>query len=633
MDRIFRWWINVNLKTRLISIVILVVSILMSGISFSALASVQAELLYADLRFCRDLTTVSAHHIAFLLQDSNTVELKNFIEQLYASTSSIRHVRLFDITGKLLFSFPASSSLFQEVPGLTIDHPVASNNIHNFFVNVPIVGSFMRYRYVFADSVIPILQRHSSWGFLQLGLAYSPAALCSTKAAQDFSLIIFIVVWLMFITGIAFNFLVTARPIRKILMGLQDVASGNFGRHINDVEKGQMSDLIIGFNAMSSRLLSYEKKNVIQLISEKARVEALVSTIADGAILLDTELRLLFVNQVAVKAFHWPNKNLVGENIFQYLPIHVNEALLPILNSMIHSNCLDNRLLKTQEVSVDLHYESLKTFRFLLSTVVSCKSRGLDGVVITIQDVTREAQLNGAKSQFISNVSHELRTPLCNIRSFLETLIDYDHKLTVEQKSKFLAIAYAETQRLNSLVNDVLDLSRLESECRYILSPVGLISAVSYIIKASRIIALSKKVQIAIEAHAQVKKTLAHESLLCQVLSNLISNSLKFTHRDGKIIIRIYPLLISDDSHLFCDVRPEFVRLEIIDEGVGIDKAYQKQIFDRFMRIENNIHTLEGTGLGLSIVKNIIGKHDSFIEVYSEVGIGTSFWFDLLWID
>jgi two-component system sensor histidine kinase NblS len=633
MDRVFCWWINVNLKTRLISIVILVVSILMSGISFSVLASVQAELFYADSRFCRDLTTVSAHHIAFLLQDSNTAELKNFIEQLYVSTSSMRYIRLFDITGKLLFSFPASSSLFQKVPGLTIGHPISSNNIHNFFVNVPIAGSFMRYRYSFADSVIPILQRHSNWGFLQLGLAYSPGAPYSTKVAQDFSLIIFVVVWLMFITGIAFNFLAIARPIRKILMGLQDVASGNFSCHINDTGKGQMSDLIISFNAMSSRLLSYEKKNVIQLISEKARIEALVSTIADGAILLDTELRLLFVNQVAVKAFHWPNKDLIGENIFQYLPIHVNEALLPILNSMIHSNCLDNRLLKTQEVSVNLHYESLKTFRFLLSTVVSCKSRGLDGVVITIQDVTREAQLNGAKSQFISNVSHELRTPLCNIRSFLETLIDYDHKLTVEQKSKFLAIAYAETQRLNSLVNDVLDLSRLESECRYVLSPVGLISTVSYIIKASRIIALSRKVHIGIEAHTQVQKTLAHESSLCQVLSNLISNSLKFTHRGGKIIIRIYPLLISDDSHLFCGVRPEFVRLEIIDEGVGIDKACQKQIFDRFMRIENNIHTLEGTGLGLSIVKNIIGKHNSLIEVYSEVGIGTSFWFDLLWID
>jgi len=94
---------------------------------------------------------------------------------------------------------------------------------------------------------------------------------------------------------------------------------------------------------------------------------------------------------------------------------------------------------------------------------------------------------------------------------------------------------------------------------------------------------------------------------------------LKFTHKGGRIIIRVYPLLSLYKFSEFSRPNPEIARLEVIDEGVGIDETFQAQIFDRFMRVENNIHTLKGTGLGLSIVKNIIEK----------VGIGTSFWFDL----
>lgn len=477
------------------------------------------------------------------------------------------------------------------------------------------------------------MQNDSFCGFLQFGLSFDLGIFCFLKMAQAFSVIIFVVIWFMFALGAVFNFFIISDPVKRILMGLQDISSGQFGCQIDYSLEGSIGNLIIGFNEMSKRLLLYEKKNVMQLMTEKIRLEALVSTIADGAILLDTELRFLFVNQVAIRVFHWSNKDLIGEMIFCHLPVHVSEALLPILNTMISLNCLDNKILQTQEVSIDLYHGSLKTFRFLLSTILSYKNRGLNGVVITIQDVTREAQLNAAKNQFISNVSHELRTPLCNIRSFLETLIDYDSKLTSDQKSSFLSIAHHETQRLNTLVDDVLNLSRLDSEYCYSLYPVKLSNAIFYTVQASQIIALNKKVEIVVEGRSQIENVLAHESSLCQVLSNLISNSLKFTHRDGKIVVRFYPLIALLDDFIDPDQQIRLFRLEVVDEGIGIDKVYQKQIFDRFMRIENNIHMLEGTGLGLSIVKNIVEKHNSLLDVHSELGIGTSFWFDLHAVD
>jgi two-component system sensor histidine kinase NblS len=366
---------------------------------------------------------------------------------------------------------------------------------------------------------------------------------------------------------------------------------------------------------MCEKLQFYEKKNILQLNVEKAKLESLLATVADGAILLDSELRIILVNRIAIKIFHWVNKDLIGHFIFHHLPVHVNNALLPILNTMVRSTCFDNKNISSQELKINLNFESLKTVRFLLSTTPNYNRQSFNGIVIIIQDLTKENLLNEAKNQFISNVSHELRTPLCNIGSFLETLIDYNHKLSVQQKKQFLGIAYAETQRLNSLVNDVLDLSRLESECSYILKPLSLNNSICYIVQASQIIASNKQVKIIMEFYDHSQNVFAHKSSLSQVLSNLISNALKFTHKKGRIIIRAYPILIQKHNLRFFEFSSDFVRVEVIDEGIGIQTIFHRQIFDRFMRIENNIHVLKGTGLGLSIVKNIINNVSKMMPV------------------
>lgn len=630
MDRILLWWTGVNFKIRIISILILVVSILMTATTFGILDNLRRELACTNLRLRRDLYDVVAHYVVSISQNSRALELEDFIERLYLSTSSVASVGILDLDDNLLFSFPANPSCSQTSVAC-FDQLFIHFPAHLFFSATGLKAHCLKHKAF--DFVSPLLCYDSNYGSLRLGLSFSSSPFHAIRAVQVVSATIFAVAWLMFALGMFFNCYAVSSPTKKILTGLQHITSGHFGYQVDNRATGSIGDIIIGFNEMSRRLLLYEKRNVTQLISEKARLEALVSAIADGAILLDSELRLLFVNQVAVKALNCSNKGMIGEIIFQYLPVHVNEALLPLLNTMIRLSCLDNQRLQTQAVDINLHHGSMKTFRFLLSAILSYKNRSLYGIVITIQDVTREAQLNGAKSQFISNVSHELRTPLCNIGSFLETLIDYNYRLTDAQKNKFLLIAYSETQRLGSLVSDVLDLSKLDSEyCYYVLNSVSIASMASYIIKASHIVALNKKVQIDREISFQSEKALAHASSLCQVLSNLISNSLKFTHQGGKIVVRIYPLF-ANYTFVSSVNKVNLVRIEIIDEGIGVEKMYQKQIFDRFVRIENSVHMLKGTGLGLSIVKNIVEKHNSSIKMYSEAGIGTTFWFDLLTTD
>ena len=627
MKRFFQWWCNVNLKTRFISVIILIISILMGTFTFVTLRNVQSEAKHTNFLFCRSFSIMFANDVYFLIQQNNFSQLQDFIEKIYLTTSSIQYIRLFNVQGDLIISFPINSSRLPT--SIHLSTHFLQFYKYRFFFNIPNIDHYIISATSVINCIIPLIKGSYNLGFIQLGFNFSRSVLSNAKIMQSAIVVVFVCVWLVFILGATFNFLVIAEPIKKLLMGFQSISSGDFSQKIDFFLEGQFSNLIISFNEMSDRLQCYEKKHIAQLTSEKAKLETLISTMSDAVILLDTELRLLFVNQIAIKVFHWSNKDLIGHIIFKYLPAHVCEALLPILNSLIKSNCLDNNVVRAQEIVINLHDESLKTFRFLLSTILNDNGQVLNGIVIIIQDITRETKLKGAKNQFISNVSHELRTPLCNIGSFLETLIDYNHKLNSRQKQQFLSIAYAETQRLNRLVNDILDLSRLESEYDYVLKPVILSNTIAYIVKASQIVVLNKKVQIVIEIHQLVNEILANESSLCQVLSNLISNSLKFTHQGGRIIIRAYPLLVQYSYKQSDSVKPEIVRLEIIDEGIGIDKILQRQIFDRFMRIENNIHMLEGTGLGLSIVKNIIEKHNSIISVYSEVGIGTSFWFDL----
>jgi two-component system, OmpR family, sensor histidine kinase NblS len=266
-----------------------------------------------------------------------------------------------------------------------------------------------------------------------------------------------------------------------------------------------------------------------------------------------------------------------------------------------------------------------RTVRLLLTTVFDQYRENVRGIAITVQDITREVELNEAKSQFISNVSHELRTPLFNIKSFIETLHEYGQDLTEDERKEFLDTANRETDRLTRLVNDVLDLSRLESHRRYSFDAVYIQQAVEQTLRTYQLNARDKGIELIQDIEPDLPPVLGNYDLLLQVFANLVGNGLKFTESGGSVAIRAYLWSNSLDSVS----PPKLVRIEVSDTGIGIDPDDQEAVFDRFFRVENRVHTLEGTGLGLSIVRNIIEKHHSAVHLISEVGVGTTFWFDL----
>jgi two-component system sensor histidine kinase NblS len=547
------------------------------------------------------------------------------------------------------------------------------------------------------DVFVPMMHNGNYLGILAIGINPNPTVVVSSNLTRDVTLAVFVSIWVMVILGAVFNALTITQPIKELVQGVKNIAVGNFNQRVDLPFGGELGELISSFNEMAERLESFEEQNIEELTAEKAKLETLVSTIADGAVLIDAELNLILVNPTAKRLFSWEGTTVIGNNVLNFLPNLVTEELSEPLQK-IASGTLDGG-----EFRCSLGEPTNRTLRILLTTVLLHKSPGaeplchscihdaentcelserpnvqectlydynpmsnspgednyresLKGIAMTIQDITREVELNDAKSQFISNISHELRTPLFNIKSFIETLHDYGEDLTEEERQEFLATANHETDRLTRLVNDVLDLSRLES-CRiYNFEPVDMAQVVEQTLRTYQLNAKDKGIELSREIEPDLPLVVGNYDLLLQVLTNLVGNALKFTSLGGRVIIRVYLLeednlkknqeveeiekggwIISPppprpvDLHLAGN-RPKnrYIRTEVSDTGTGISLEDQEAIFTRFFRVENRVHTLEGTGLGLSIVKNIIEKHRSQVHLMSELGIGTTFWFDLL---
>jgi two-component system sensor histidine kinase NblS len=434
------------------------------------------------------------------------------------------------------------------------------------------------------------------------------------------------------ILGAVFNALTITRPVKELLQGVREVAGGRFETRISLPVGGELGELLQGFNTMASQLEVYKAANIEELTAAQVKQQSLIATMADGAVLLDGEGRIVLVNPTARRLFRWEGRSLDGNLLIAELP----DLLAMELQSPLES------LESLERESADVRCtfgEPARTLRIVLQSVSDANGESLKGIAMTIQDLTREVELNAAQARFISNVSHELRTPLSNIKSYVETLHDLSDQLSESEKLEFLGIANAETDRLTRLVNDVLDLSRLESDGKWNFEPLAIVPAIEQTLRTYRLNADEKGVLLVMEVDPHLPRVLANWDLLLQVFDNLVGNALKFTPSGGCLVFRAYPwpdhcpleLAVPPNENPSCDLSSPLprLRIEIADSGCGISSLEQDRIFERFYRIENTVHTEAGTGLGLSIVRGILNKHGTQIRMASELGVGTTFWFDL----
>ncbi|MBV8882753.1 MAG: HAMP domain-containing protein [Chroococcidiopsidaceae cyanobacterium CP_BM_RX_35] len=619
-ETITSWWSDFTLQTRLMAAATLVVSLAMSGLTFWAVNTIQQDARLNDTRFGRDLGLLLAANVAPLIAQDHLSEVAQFSQRFYSSTSSVRYMLYADEAGKIFFGLPFWESEVEN--SLTIERRIQLPDDYAANAELPMVRQHITPDGEVTDVFVPLTHEGMYLGVLAIGINPNPTVVTSSNLTRDVTIAVFISIWVMVILGAVFNALIITKPIKELLLGVKNIATGNFKQRIDLPSGGELGELISSFNEMAERLERYEEQNIEELTAQKAKLETLVSTIADGAVLLDTDMQVILVNPTARRIFGWDGGNVVGNNVLHYLPASVQVELTRPLYQMAAGER------ESAEFRITLTQPNNRTVRILLTTVLDQYRESIKGIAMTVQDITREVELNEAKSQFISNVSHELRTPLFNIKTHIETLHEYGEGLSEAERREFLETANHETDRLTRLVNDVLDLSRLESHRRYEFGGVDLAQAIEQTLRTYQLNARDKGIELIQEVAPDLPLVVGNYDLLLQVFTNLVGNALKFTESGGRVAIRAYLRSTSNYHH-----NPKLVRIEVSDTGMGIASEHQEKIFGRFFRVENRVHTLEGTGLGLSIVRNIMDKHHSSVHLVSEVGVGTTFWFDLAVFD
>ena len=622
-----RWWTEFSLQTKLMALITLLVSLLMSAVTFWAVNDIQTDARLNDTRFGKDLGLLLAANVAPLVARNDLEELTRLSREFYDSSSSIRYILYADPDGEIFYGIPFTSNEVQN--SLSIRRRIQLPENTMMRPDRPLVRQHVTPQGEVTDIFVNLQHDGKTLGIIAIGTNPNPTAVTSSSLTLDVTTAVFVSIWAMVILGAASNSVTITRPLRELVAGVQNITSGNFKQRIDLPFGGELGELIRSFNEMAQRLKAYQEQNIEELTAEKAKLETLVSTIADGALLLDSDMRIVLANPAAIKIMGWDQDlqkdNWQGKSILNILPDRLSADLGRSLMQIATGDREGGEFLimasGDKGDSVLAH-----AFRIWITSVLS-SSNAIKGIAITIQDITREVELNAAQSRFISNVSHELRTPLFNIKSFIETLHEYGDELSDEQKKEFLGTANSETDRLTRLVNDVLDLSRLESGRQFHFSAIDLSETVEQTVRTYKLNASSKSVELVQEIEPDLERVWGNYDLILQVLSNLVGNALKFTDTGGKVTIRIYPW--QDQTTTQPHRIVNYVRVEVADTGYGIPAEDCDHIFDRFYRVEDKVHTLEGTGLGLSIVRNIIEKHHSVIHIKSAVGVGTTFWFDL----
>jgi two-component system, OmpR family, sensor histidine kinase NblS len=598
-----KYFSEFGIQTRLLASAFLIISIVLASFTFWALNYIQEDARRSDQRFGEAVGNLLATTAAPLISENRLYELDDFTQEFLASNANnILYVLYADPKGDIIYGSPfnVSGKNRPPVPAL-IRH-----------IELPTVLPGKRQHRtpqgLVTDIFVPIVYGEKKLGVVLVGINPEANLVSRSELSRDVTLAVFVMVWIVAILGSVFNALTVTQPLKELVTGVQRIAQGNFRQRVTLEYPGELGELITSFNLMAERLQTYDEQNIEEITAEKARLETLIATIADGAILLDNSLHVQLVNPAAMRILQWEPR-VLGMSILDQLPVGLRSEIEEPLDAVARS------ALEQAERRVILER---RTLRVLMAPVLAPRSDTIKGVVLTIQDLSKEAELNQAQSQFISNVSHELRTPLSSIKSFIETLYEYGDSLDEATKHDFLQTANRETDRLTRLVNDVLDLSRLESGRDYHFEPVDLVQPMEQTLRTYTLNAREKQIELKRDIADDLPLVMGNYDLLQQVFANLVGNALKFSEVGGKVTLQARR--VSDASK---------VRVSVIDTGIGISPEDQAKIFDRFYRVENKVHTLEGTGLGLSIVVNIVEKHHARIHIDSVVGEGTTFWFDL----
>jgi PAS domain S-box-containing protein len=354
-------------------------------------------------------------------------------------------------------------------------------------------------------------------------------------------------------------------------------------------------------------LLEQEKQKIT---FEKKRTEEVVSAAADGLIVVDAQGRIVMMNPAAEKLYGVKLKERVGQDIREVLG---EEQMVTLSKELA-----DSTEEATPGVDVKGVGETEKTLRASTALVQNQEGKVV-GMVSTLSNATKAKELEGMKRDFVANVSHELRTPLASVKQAITLVLDKAAGEVTAEQEKMLSLAQRNVERLTRLINDILDLSKIEAE-KMVLnrSSHDLGEIVEEVGQTMALFAQSREVQLTFQAHKGLPKIDVDRDRVIQVLTNLVGNAVKFTPKEGKVTLNMADMRQGAAllSHL---------KVAVSDTGRGIAKEDLGKIFEKFVQVGGKSTDIRGTGLGLPITKALIEQHGGQLWVESELGKGSKF--------
>jgi PAS domain S-box-containing protein len=356
-----------------------------------------------------------------------------------------------------------------------------------------------------------------------------------------------------------------------------------------------------------ARLYQETRRRAMEVAAQKEQTDAIVRSMADGLIVTDLENRLVLVNPAAEELLKLQLKDAIGQEIGANIR---DDRLRQIMR---------DTLAKQQagyEVDIELtelHAGAQRIMRAHTAVVNDPAGQPM-GIVTTLRDVTHEREVQQLKDELVSTVSHELRTPMASVLGFSELLLT--RQLSEEKQQLYIRTIQKEAQRLSALINDFLDIQRMErGKQEYHFEEMDLGELVREVVVTYS--GQSEAHTLTLDLPPELPPVLADSERLKQVLGNLLSNAIKFSPGGGIVTVS-------------ARVWGDSVRVAVSDEGIGIPTEALPHIFDKFFRVDSSdIREIRGTGLGLAICKEIVEAHGGDIWTESQEGIGTTVTFSL----
>ena len=380
------------------------------------------------------------------------------------------------------------------------------------------------------------------------------------------------------------------KPIDLLIKATKDTAKGNFSNSILIESHDEIEELAENFNYMNFKI-----NTLLKDIQKKAdNLQAIIDNLHEGIIVIDYLGKIILINNFAVKEFQLKSKY---PDIFLY-------PELEFLNEYIRKS-LANKKAFSGKITQNKNIYHIKT---------NFMKDGSEQVIIIIQNITKLELAEELRKEFVSNASHELKTPITIIGGFIET-IKLGHFKDRKQLEYFIDIIYRETQRLNHLINDLLQLSHIEnsSKSQKNIHTISLPNTFNTIISLYKNIAIKKDIVINTNIENVSIVSYISEEWLRTVIGNLIDNAIKYSKTSTSV-------------NVIASIKNLKLIISIEDFGCGIEKNELKKIFHRFYRVDKSRNNkIEGTGLGLSIVKNMILNMKGKIKVKSEINKGSTF--------